>query len=126
MSFRKIEFQISTISKLWVVNALFGKFDSKFNIDIFLGYSSTSKTYIVFNKITLVVEESIHATFDETNQLDQEKDIDNDIGFDISFDQIKFKAIIRKIQEMNTKKKKTFKNLSKFKMIHPYQKSGEV
>ena len=43
-----------------------GKFDAKTTIGVFLGYSSTSKTYRVFNKRTLVVEESMHVTFDET------------------------------------------------------------
>jgi hypothetical protein len=31
-----------------------------------LGYSSSSKAYRVFNKRTLIAEESIHVTFDET------------------------------------------------------------
>ena len=44
-----------------------GKYDSKFNEAIYLGYSLTSKAYRVFNKRTLVVEESIHVAFDETN-----------------------------------------------------------
>jgi len=43
-----------------------GKFDVKVDDDIFLGYSSNSKAYKVFNKRTLVVEESIHVAFDET------------------------------------------------------------
>ena len=38
---------------------------------IFLGYSTSSKAYRVFNKRTLVVEESIHVVFDESrNQSD--------------------------------------------------------
>jgi len=36
---------------------------------IFLGYSSNSKAYKVFNKRTLCVEESVHMLFDETNSL---------------------------------------------------------
>ena len=40
-----------------------GKFDSKLDIGIFLGYLSFSKAYIVFNKRTLVVEESMHVIF---------------------------------------------------------------
>jgi len=40
---------------------------------VFLGYSSHSKAYKVFNKRTLCVEESVHVLFDETNFL-----IDND------------------------------------------------
>ena len=40
------------------------KFDSKTDIGIFLGYSSTSIAYRVFNKRTL--EESINEVFDES------------------------------------------------------------
>jgi len=43
-----------------------GKFDAKADDGIFLGYSSNSKAYRVFNKRTLTVEESIHVAFDET------------------------------------------------------------
>ena len=41
------------------------KFDAKFDEAIFLGYSTNSKAYRVFNKRTLTVEESIHITFNE-------------------------------------------------------------
>ena len=41
------------------------KFDSKVDEAIFLGYFTTSKAYRVFNKHTLVVQESIHVAFDE-------------------------------------------------------------
>jgi hypothetical protein len=63
-----------------------GKFDSKSDVGIFLGYSPTSKAYRVFNKRTLVVEESMHITFDETNSLDQEKGIN--VGLEIPFEQM--------------------------------------
>ena len=43
-----------------------GKFDAKTDIGVFLGYSSTRKAYRVFNKWTLLVEESMHVIFDET------------------------------------------------------------
>ena len=55
-----------------------GKFDSKSDISIFLGYSTTSKAYRVFNKRTLVVEESMHVAFDETNSLHEKKSIEDD------------------------------------------------
>ena len=42
-----------------------GKFDSRSDEGIFLGYSERSKAYWVFNKRTLVVEESIHVEFVE-------------------------------------------------------------
>ena len=35
-------------------------------MDIFLGYSSISKAYRIFNKRTLVIEESMHLVFDES------------------------------------------------------------
>ena len=41
-----------------------GKFDPKSDVGIFLGYSNSSKAYRVYNKRTLVMEESIHVTFD--------------------------------------------------------------
>ncbi|XP_057496707.1 uncharacterized protein LOC130781518, partial [Actinidia eriantha] len=47
-----------------------GKFDSKSDEAIFLGYSITSKAFRVFNKRNLVVEESVHVVFDEYNDLE--------------------------------------------------------
>uniref|UniRef100_A0A2N9IWC5 CCHC-type domain-containing protein n=1 Tax=Fagus sylvatica TaxID=28930 RepID=A0A2N9IWC5_FAGSY len=44
-----------------------GKFDAKSDEGIFLGYSSNSKAYRVFNKRTMVVNESMHVVFGETN-----------------------------------------------------------
>ena len=46
-----------------------GKFDPRSDEAIFLGYSSYSKAYKVFNKRTLCIEESVHVLFDETNSL---------------------------------------------------------
>ena len=51
-------------------NAL-GKFDPRSDETIFLGYSSHSKAYKVFNKRTLCVEESVHVFFDESNSLNE-------------------------------------------------------
>ena len=42
-----------------------GKFDSRSDEGIFLGYSERSKAYRVFNRRTLVVEESVHVKFIE-------------------------------------------------------------
>ena len=50
-----------------------GKFDAKSDEAIFLGYSSTSKAYRVYNKRTMTVEESIHVNFDESNPLEPRK-----------------------------------------------------
>jgi len=46
-----------------------GKFNPRSDEAIFLGYSSHSKAYKMFNKRTLCVEESVHVLFDETNSL---------------------------------------------------------
>ncbi|KAJ9542306.1 hypothetical protein OSB04_028812 [Centaurea solstitialis] len=43
-----------------------GKFDSKSDDGIFLGYSSISKTYRVFKKRRQAIEETIHVKFDES------------------------------------------------------------
>jgi len=45
-----------------------GKFDSKSDEGIFLGYSLHGHAYRAFNKRTMLVEESMHIAFDETNQ----------------------------------------------------------
>ncbi|KAH9685167.1 Integrase catalytic domain-containing protein [Citrus sinensis] len=55
-----------------------GKFDPKSDVGIFLGYSNSSKAYRVYNKITLVVEESMHVTFDESNPSSTEKFVVDD------------------------------------------------
>ena len=49
------------------------KFDSKADEGIFLGYSSHSHAYRAYNKRTMLIEEIVHLTFDETNQKLQEE-----------------------------------------------------
>ena len=44
------------------------KFDLKSDEAVFLGYSSSIKAYRVYNKRTLVVEESILVNFNENNE----------------------------------------------------------
>ena len=44
-----------------------GKFDARSGEDILVGYSMYSKAYRVYNQRTLLVEESIHIVFDESN-----------------------------------------------------------
>ena len=44
-----------------------GKMDAKSDESIFMGSALKSKAYRVFNKTFLIVEESIHVVFDETN-----------------------------------------------------------
>ena len=41
------------------------KFDARSNEDIFVGYSTQSKTYRIFNKKIFTIEESLHIKFDE-------------------------------------------------------------
>ena len=53
-------------------------FDARSNEGIFLGYATTSKAYRVFNKRALVIEESIHMVFDESNDYHIEKNIDEE------------------------------------------------
>lgn len=56
-----------------------GKFDKKSDKGIFLGYSLSSKAYRVYNKRTLVIEESMHVSFDEPNPFKEDQVIcDND------------------------------------------------
>ena len=50
-----------------------GKFDSKADEGIFLGYSSQSHAYRAYNKRTMLIEKTVHITFDETNQKVQDK-----------------------------------------------------
>ena len=45
------------------------KFDTKSDKTVFFGYSNSSKAYRVFNKRTLLVEESVHVAFDESNNV---------------------------------------------------------
>ena len=86
-----------------------GKFDSKTDVGIFLGYSSTSKAYRVFNKKTLVIEESIHVVFDESwNNVSNESicsdDLEKDFGDLLVND--KGKEIVPSMQDVNIIEKK--------------------
>ena len=47
------------------------KFDFKSDYNLFIGYSSSSKAFCVFNKRTLKIEESIHVIFDEFSSSDE-------------------------------------------------------
>ena len=55
-----------------------GKFDPRSEVVIFLGYSNTSKAYRVYNKRTLVVNESMHVMFNESNLSSMENVVVND------------------------------------------------
>ncbi|GJY13007.1 retrovirus-related pol polyprotein from transposon TNT 1-94 [Tanacetum coccineum] len=57
-------------SKCFILNTkdYLTKFDPKSYKGVFLGYSENSKAYIILNKHTRKVEESLNVTFDETPQ----------------------------------------------------------
>ena len=60
-----------------------GKFDSKVDEGIFLGYSLHGYAYRAYNRRTMLVEESMHIVFDETNQNMQESpktDVDDEVS----------------------------------------------
>jgi len=61
--------------KCFILNIKYNlrKFNFKFDDNIFLGYSSTSKTYKLYNCKTITVEESMHVVFDEFNPFDPKK-----------------------------------------------------
>ena len=67
--------------KCFIVNTKdnLGNFDTKSDEGIFLGYSQISKAYRVFNKRTLIVEESMHVVFDEANPFKRNDDDDVEI-----------------------------------------------
>ena len=50
-----------------------GKFDSRSDEGIFLGYSSTSKAYRVYNKRTKKVMETVNVVIDESSESGSEK-----------------------------------------------------
>ncbi|GKG21040.1 retrovirus-related pol polyprotein from transposon TNT 1-94, partial [Tanacetum coccineum] len=70
-------------SKCFILNTkdYLTKFDPKSYEGVFLGYSQNSKAYIILNKHTRKIEESLNVTFDETppplvdDDLDEEEAI---------------------------------------------------
>ena len=52
--------------------------DAKSDETIFMGYALNSKAYRVSNKTSLIVKESIHVIFDETNVAQRKGVIAND------------------------------------------------
>ena len=53
-----------------------GKFDSRSNEGIFLGYFSTSKAYRVYNKRTMKVMETVNVVIDESLDSSSEKGVE--------------------------------------------------
>lgn len=54
-----------------------GNFDAKSDEGILVGYSSTSKLFRVYNKITWTIEESMHVFYEESNPRMMEKEVDD-------------------------------------------------
>ena len=70
-----------------------GKFDAKSDIGIFLSYSTSSKVFRVFNKRTMVVEESIHVIFYKSNNSLQEREsVDDDLGLETSMGRLQIEG----------------------------------
>lgn len=57
-----------------------GKFDAKSDESIFIGFSSSSKTYKAYNHRTSSIVESIHVTFDESLTQNKGKGICSDVS----------------------------------------------
>ena len=55
------------------------KLDPRSDEGAFVGYSSSSKAYRVFNKRTQCIEESIHIVFDEVGSLKSDASNDEDV-----------------------------------------------
>ncbi|GJU86543.1 retrovirus-related pol polyprotein from transposon TNT 1-94 [Tanacetum coccineum] len=79
-------------SKCFILNTkdYLTKFDPKSYEGVFLGYSQNSKAYIILNKHTRKIKESLNVTFDETpppsktsplvdDDLDEKKNLENDV-----------------------------------------------
>ncbi|GJT37444.1 retrovirus-related pol polyprotein from transposon TNT 1-94 [Tanacetum coccineum] len=68
-------------SKCFILNTkdYLTKFDPKLTEGVFLGYSPNSKAYIVLNKETMKVEESLNVKFDESPPPKSSPLVDNDI-----------------------------------------------
>ena len=58
--------------------------DAKSDEAILMGYALNSKAYRIFNKTSLVVEESIHVVCDETNAASRKIVFDEDADFEDS------------------------------------------
>ncbi|GKF30818.1 hypothetical protein Tco_0100616, partial [Tanacetum coccineum] len=50
-----------------------GKFDAKVDIEIFVGYAPAKKPFIIYNRRTRIINETIHVTFDELTAMASEQ-----------------------------------------------------
>ena len=98
-------------SKCFILNTKdnLGKFDAKSNVGIFLGYSSSSKAYRVFNKKTMVVEESVHVVFDESNEsFERRESVNDDVGLDFSMGRLQIDdKVHQQEEEIDSKKEES-------------------
>ena len=81
-----------------------GKFDTKSDEAIFLGYSTISKAFRVFNKRNLVVEESVHVVFDEFNDLSLQ-DVSKDVEIQEQIENFEISQESQKAQEQAGEKR---------------------
>ena len=65
-----------------------GKFDTKADEGVFLGYATQSHAYRVYNKRLMTVEESMQVVFDETNPKLQDQVLKNADEEDLLQEQI--------------------------------------
>ena len=97
-------------SKCFILNTKdnLGNFDAKSSVGIFLRYSLSSNAYRVFNKKTMVVEESVHIVFDESNDsLERGESIDDDVGLDFSMERLQIEdEAHQQEEEIDSKKEK--------------------
>jgi len=96
------------------------KFDAKSDEGIFIGYSSQSKAYRVFNKRTLVVEESIHAVFDNKPRI-----INNDDNLEDISNKMNQIQINEEIDQSNNQNQENQKEVS-FPRERNYVKENEI
>ena len=120
-------------SKCFILNTKdnLGKFDAKSNVGIFLSYSSSSKAYRVFNKKTMVVEESVHVGFDESNEsLERRESVNDDVGLDFSMGRLQIDDKVHQQEEEIDSKKEVpilyLLNLIKENLVKNFQKNGNL
>ena len=73
------------------------------NVAIFLEYFTTSKAFRIFNKHTLIVEESVHVAFDESNDLPS-KNVLRDVGIEKNMKNLEITQGRQKSQDGISKK----------------------
>jgi len=61
-----------------------GKFDAKYDEGVHIGYALNGHAYRVFNKRLLIIEESMHVVFDETDHSISKNAVD-----DLDYDEFK-------------------------------------